>query len=217
MTCRCSPALVALRDEVNDLAPDRRKASDGCCGDAAHNARKSDHNADESGFAHAQDITHDLEHGVDCGALTGLLVEARDPRVKYLIWNRRIWRAYDRPKSPSRPFLSAWTPEEYEGPNPHDKHMHVSIVATATHDTGRWFAPHQEDPFEMVYKDANDALRAYVREKYLQYTLRPPSPKDMTDSVAFIVANGADVWLASLTDSKEAADIRAKQKARLGL
>jgi hypothetical protein len=53
-----------------------------------------------------------------------------------VIWNRRI---YDR----RRP-KEGWQP--YDGDNPHDKHMHVSILVSARDDRTRWkWAPRHDD------------------------------------------------------------------------
>ena len=47
------PCLVALRNEFNQLAPNRDKASDGSIGDTSHAASSSDHNPDETGNTQA--------------------------------------------------------------------------------------------------------------------------------------------------------------------
>ncbi|WP_147445526.1 peptidoglycan-binding protein [Corallococcus aberystwythensis] len=49
------------------------------------------------------------------------LVERRDPRIKYIIWNEKIWRSY------ARRGVSAWAPQRYTGENRHTKHAHVSV------------------------------------------------------------------------------------------
>lgn len=57
---RLVAAGVKLRDQVNKRFPSRDKTSDGWIGDRAHQARKSDHNADARGWVHAIDIDADL-------------------------------------------------------------------------------------------------------------------------------------------------------------
>jgi hypothetical protein len=94
--------------------PNRNKASDGIMGDAAHQKRKSDHN-----LGNAYDLTHDPANGVDCHTLSRQVIN--DPRVTYVIWNRRI---YNRARA-----AEGW--RNYTGQNPHTKHMHVSIRAVA--------------------------------------------------------------------------------------
>lgn len=128
---RCVPAPACQRalDEASYLWPHRNKATDGICGDAAHQARQSDHNPDYRGYAHAWDLTHDPAHGVDCGRLSEIV--KNDSRITYVIFNRRIW---------SRRFLR-WAWRYYSGVNPHTSHMHVSIKTTTTFNISAWFVP----------------------------------------------------------------------------
>lgn len=140
MVCIPAPACVAALAEATVLWPNRRKTSDGICGDSSHASGKSDHNPDASGFAHAWDLSHDPANGVDCAVLSELLKGKPDHRVKYIIWNRRIWN----------PSISAnW--RKYTGVNPHTSHMHVSIYSTSAirNDTSKWFSfpPDPEEDF----------------------------------------------------------------------
>lgn len=125
-------SLVALRTEVNRRWPNRDKSSDGAKGDDAHAQRVSDHNPDWSagGVVRAVDVDKD---GIDVQQLLDAVV--RDPRVAYVIWNRRIASATD----DGQP----WDWEPYDGPNPHTSHVHISIKHTraAETDTSPWFAP----------------------------------------------------------------------------
>lgn len=90
-------------------------------GDTAHQQRKSDHN-DGNAF----DLTHDPTNGVNCSALSRQVIN--DPRVTYVIWNREI---YNREKADL-----GW--RRYDGANPHNHHMHVSIKATSRDDLSQW-------------------------------------------------------------------------------
>src|SRR5690625_1832429 len=113
-------SLVKLRNEVNALWPNRSKVSDGWIGDAAHSARKSDHNPDWSapgrrrGVVRALDIT---VRGIDVDRL--LRHTTNDSRVAYVIYNRRIYT-----------HARGWY--RYTGSNPHTNHVHVSIAHTNT-------------------------------------------------------------------------------------
>ena len=121
---KASPAAVALLRQATAIAPKRMKASDGLLPSVAHlkASPDSDHN---TGFA--VDLTHDPENGVDCAEIFEKLKE--DKRVKYLIFNKKIWsRQYA--KSGNRP---------YSGSNPHTKHLHISINADSANDTSPWF------------------------------------------------------------------------------
>lgn len=120
-TGSAAPAILRLREQINAMYPARSKASDGIMGDAAHEARASDHND-----GNAIDFTHDLEHGPDLEALADVLLS--DRRTKYVIWNKRI----------ASPSISAGAWRPYSGTNPHTRHLHLSILAEARSDTADW-------------------------------------------------------------------------------
>jgi hypothetical protein len=63
------------------------------------------------------DVTHDPAHGVSGDDLAAGLVASRDPRIKYVIWNRRICSSE----------VSPWVWRPYSGANPHDHHVHISV------------------------------------------------------------------------------------------
>ena len=121
MAWRVAKGLLQLREQINQFAPQRSKVSDGTIGDAAHASRKSDHNPwvreGNVGIVTALDITNDVAGGCDAQALVDALVNSRDDRIKYIIWNRRIVNSTIQP----------WVWRDYSGKNPHTKHFHVSI------------------------------------------------------------------------------------------
>lgn len=116
-----SPAATAVLKQATALWPRRRKTSDGLLPSLAHIKQNpnSDHN---TGLA--VDITHDPKRGVDCAELFVKLQQ--DNRVLYLIFNGKIW------------FKSEGT-KKYTGPNPHTKHLHLSIQKQHSKDTSPWF------------------------------------------------------------------------------
>ena len=118
---RVAKSLDALLAQINKTAPRRAKVSDGSIGDAAHSSRASDHNPhvrdDRMGVVTARDFTHDPKGGLDCHELAASLIEARDARVKYIIWNRQICSS----------IVSPWQWRPYKGSNPHTKHLHISV------------------------------------------------------------------------------------------
>ena len=124
MAWRLSKSLEKLRQQVNAAAPGRSKASDGTKGDDAHAARKSDHNPDSKGVVRALDITHDPKSGVDSEKLAEALRLSRDPRILYIISNRKI------ASSQAVHGEAAWAWRLYSGSNAHNKHCHVSVVAS---------------------------------------------------------------------------------------
>jgi peptidoglycan hydrolase-like protein with peptidoglycan-binding domain len=124
MNWRIAKALLMLRDEINDKWPGRRKDSDGAIGDANHASRSSDHNpwvTDPPGpnVVTAMDFTHDPNSGCDSYALAQWLLDSRDPRIKYVISNRKIASGSNGPK--------AWEWRAYSGTNPHNHHCHISV------------------------------------------------------------------------------------------
>jgi hypothetical protein len=131
MAWRVARSLDILLGQLNALAPRRSKASDGSIGDAAHATRDSDHNPwyvfGGQALVTARDFTHDPAGGLDCHQLAAALVGRRDPRIKYVIWNRRILSG--------NPGPSPWRWRAYSGSNPHTKHLHVSVVASPACDS----------------------------------------------------------------------------------
>jgi hypothetical protein len=94
---RPANSLDTLLKQINARFPYRDKASDGGLGDSAHASRVSDHNPDSSG----------------------------DPRIKYIIFMRRIWSASTR------------TEVYYNGVNAHEKHLHLSVKSGVMGDNAR--------------------------------------------------------------------------------
>lgn len=121
MTWRVAKSLDVLLEQINELAPERSKISDGSIGDPRHAAAMSDHNPNASGVVCARDFTHDPANGADMNLFGEALRESTDDRLKYVIWDREMFSSY--PTSGHAAF--SWRP--YSGSNPHDKHMHVSV------------------------------------------------------------------------------------------
>ena len=118
MSWRLAKSLIKLREQVNEAFPDRDKSSDGSIADFAHSQRKSDHNSNGAGVVTAIDIDADLSDTVKVGVLVSKLQASRDPRIKYLIWNRQITVKGD---------VTKWKP--YKGANAHQHHCHISVSA----------------------------------------------------------------------------------------
>ena len=118
MSPRRAYATAKLLEQVNDQSPERDKSSDGWIGDEAHASRKSDHNPNNKGVVRAQDITHDPSGGFNSYTFAEMLRGKRDPRIKYVISNRKIF------SGPAGP--QPWVWRGYSGSNPHDMHVHIS-------------------------------------------------------------------------------------------
>lgn len=137
-TWRLAHTLEHLREQVNAKWPNRSKDSDGSIGDARHQAESSsDHNPhipDPPGphVVSAIDITHDPAHGFNSYSFADELLAKQDHRLKYVISNRRIG------SGPAGPSAGIWRP--YHGVNPHDHHVHISVMAQKVlyDDTKDW-------------------------------------------------------------------------------
>jgi hypothetical protein len=145
MAWRVANSLNLLLSQINEIAPNRSKISDGSIGDPAHSSRVSDHNPDANGVVRARDFTHDPANGFDCTWLANQLVTSRDPRIKYIIWNDSIWQ------------WNGW--REYDGTNPHTKHLHLSVVADDRADSlTPWevneMTPEEKAQLDFLYKRA---------------------------------------------------------------
>jgi hypothetical protein len=130
------PCLKALFAEFDRIAPSRDRASDGSIGDAAHRNEVSDHNPDETGRVPIHDADHLNEvHAIDVDNnlresdltmekvvqfLLGRCRSGAEKRLRYVIYNRRIWAA-----------SSGWAQKTYTGASPHTEHAHFS----ASYDT----------------------------------------------------------------------------------
>lgn len=136
MSWRTAKSLLTLRDQVDAKYPGRDKSSDGTIGDASHAATASDHNPDSNGVVHAMDISHDPAHGFDSYLFADILRQNHDPRIRYVISNRRIMGDEN---YGSRNGVNAWTWKAYNGSNPHDQHVHISVNYDArADDTRAW-------------------------------------------------------------------------------
>lgn len=143
------PCLKTLFAEFDRIAPVRDKASDGTVGDTAHQQEVSDHNPDETGSVPIHDADHINEvHAIDVDddlresdltmekVVQFLLARARsgaEKRLRYVIYNRRIWSA-----------SSGWVQKTYTGASAHTEHAHFSASYVTEHEasTASW---HLED------------------------------------------------------------------------
>lgn len=128
---RPAKSLSVLKAQIDACYPGRSTASDGMLASSQHTATNptSDHEPrliDASGIkvVSAFDVTHDPDSGADMDVVAEQIRLDRDPRIKYVIWNNRMFASY--PKAP----WAAWEWRPYTGTNPHTKHMHVSVQAT---------------------------------------------------------------------------------------
>jgi hypothetical protein len=129
---RLAKSLITLIDQVDKAWPDRLRVSDGSVASSQHTAQNptSDHERGADGVVEALDITHDPAHSVDTWELAETFRINRDPRIKYVISNGRIFAGHDGP--------SPWVWRKYTGANNHAKHVHVSVRKSLMDDTSPW-------------------------------------------------------------------------------
>jgi lysozyme family protein len=116
---RAAKCIVVLQHQLDALYPTRTKP-DWIAGDAAHQARVSDHNANAAGVYQAIDIREG--GGLDDRALADKLLSSHDPRIKYVISEGRIGSSYK--SGGTMPWV--WRP--YTGLSAHASHVHLSVV-----------------------------------------------------------------------------------------
>ena len=122
----------ALFAEFDRIAPSRDHTSDGTVGDLTHQQEVSDHNPDETGSVPIHDADHINEiHAIDVDNnlresdltmekvvqfLLGRCRSGAEKRLRYIIYNRRIWSA-----------SSGWVQKPYAGASAHTEHAHFSF------------------------------------------------------------------------------------------
>jgi hypothetical protein len=207
--------LLKLRDEFNALAPARAKGADGTIGDTAHAAGgTSDHlpdedypalrnkDADHVDEVHALDITTDLNQpGLTLEMVVqhilGRCRSGAEKRLRYIIFNRRIWEADT--KTP-------WSQHVYTGTaDPHTGHAHFSASYDSKLEasTASW---HLEDIPVAMTKDDRDWLAAQIDAAATKAAARvwgtkldvhvnageTPSPQDAGNILRYLSPEGHD-------------------------
>jgi hypothetical protein len=175
------PCLKVLFAEFDKIAPSRDHASDGSIGDTVHQDEVSDHNADEVGKVPIHDADHINEvHAIDVDdtlnesdltmekVVQFLLARCRsgaEKRLRYVIYNRRIWSA-----------SSGWVQKTYTGASPHTEHAHFSASYTTSLEasTASW---HLED-IPVAWTAADKA--------YLEQRLDQRAREDLEDITALL-------------------------------
>lgn len=135
-------AGTKLVAQINMIAPNRSKASDGTIGDPDHQARESAHNPEDSEDADApgnpdnqvdaRDITHDPSHGCDIGVIFENIRVSHDMRARHVIFNRRQF------SNRTVGGVPAFTWRPYSGKNPHTGHGHIEIDDRYHDQTHDW-------------------------------------------------------------------------------
>jgi len=126
-----APALADLRAELDALAPDRDRRSDGTIADSAH-ASTSKHQPNAAGVVRAFDCDNSgpWPAGITFDRIVATLVDRHrrglDDRLQNIIWDRHIWsRSWD------------WQQQPYTGASAHTEHGHIEVRDSATYWTKR--------------------------------------------------------------------------------
>lgn len=133
---------VRLRDQIDRRWSKRDRRSDGWIGDAAHAARKSDHNPDSEGIVYALDIDENMGQGRDRNGRTAkkladqLIAYAMSDlpghaRIKYVVYEDQI---------ASGTYSGSWWKWRGKGYG-HDQHIHVSFTKAAKRDSSIYPLP----------------------------------------------------------------------------
>lgn len=182
MTWRVAWSLDKALEQLNALAPNRSRASDGSVGDAAHALRDSRHNPDQYGIVRARDFTHDPAHGADMNLFPWALMA--DPRAKEVIWNDEYYDRDPTGRIRKRPYLQV-NPART---NKHDHHLHLGVVSDNRAD-----ATHSWGAFTPTKAQEDDDMPTLVRRR--------------SDGAAILVIEGIAVPVQADTDMAELRDI----------
>jgi hypothetical protein len=126
MTWRLAGSLVVLRDQIDSMAPQRSRISDGTIGDAKHRDRASRHNPNNAGVVCALDVTDDPAHGCPIHAVAEAVRARPHPDLDYIISNGRVAGR-----------STGWSWHHYTGPNPHNKHAHFGVGSGSDGEPGK--------------------------------------------------------------------------------
>ncbi|MBU2669325.1 hypothetical protein KOI35_38020 [Actinoplanes bogorensis] len=220
------PCLLRLRAEFDELSPGRRRGAEGTIGDENHDST-SDHTPDEDSSAlRHKDADHVNEvHALDIDVelrLPGLAMETvvqfllgrcrsgAERRLRYIIFNRRIWEA-----------SNDWKRADYDGDNPHTDHVHfsASYKTELEASTASW---HLEDiPVALTDDDKKwlsteiaKQVRGCVTDIWEHNIGRATGGADLSAQGALVTAN---VRAGTLTNRQvpDLADAIVKLKANL--
>lgn len=148
------PGVARLFEQLDAIAPNRSRASDGWIADENHTTGQHVPEyppppGNPPYEVDAGDYTHDPVGGCDIGQVFERIRLSRDSRVYYMIFNKRICSSY---ANSTRPAWE-WGPYSNADDEPHDKHGHLSVLDNPRHggdwaigtptqgdDIMRWFA-----------------------------------------------------------------------------
>lgn len=160
---KVSAPIEALGRQIEARWPDRHPA-DGTVASQNHDAwnPRSDHRPDPytgPGIVRALDAGETVEG--DGEVLAEALRAGRDPRVRYVIHEGRLFSSYDHANGP------AWSWRPYTGGG-HRDHVHVSVLATVDAQGQPWVLGGLEDDMALTAREeelVRELLRAWNASK----------------------------------------------------
>ena len=231
----------ALFAEFDRIAPSRDHASDGSVGDLAHQEEVSDHNPDETGSVPIHDADHINEvHAIDVDNnlresdltmekvvqfLLGRCRSGAEKRLRYIIYNRRIWSA-----------SSGWVQKTYTGASAHTEHAHFSfsyitsleastasyhleeIPVALTADDKAWIAANTASPAEVrAQVDAAVAgiLNLKIGDKAFPNRTVGDVLRDQAKLRGYLVGDNADTSNAAIPDAAPVGQMNLAARAIL--
>jgi hypothetical protein len=202
MAWRLAESLTVLRLQVNALAPQRSKVSDGTIGDAAHRHRPSRHNPNGAGVVCALDLTDDPANGCPIHVIAERVRRNPHPDLAYIISNRRI---------ASR--STGWRWHRYTGSNPHSRHVHFAVGAGPD---GAPRPPYDDKtPWDVMSGASTTGPRAGDSPRTLRRGMRGPDVKALQRiliGAGHLGAGGADGVFGPKTEAAV-----KKLQAKLGV
>lgn len=137
--------LQNLRRQVNAAFPDRDRASDGTIGDEPHRAHTSGHNPDDTAGSKSawngdpdslpEVRAWDMDSDLRAAPATAQQVVDHIRRLpgvssvlRYMIYNHRMYHSRD-----------GFAPTAYDGPSPHEEHIHFEGAYTQAADANQSF------------------------------------------------------------------------------
>jgi hypothetical protein len=152
-------SLSRLLQEITAKYDDRQETIDGTVASRGHDAVSptSDHTpkpADaDPGLVRAGDVTASTVIGMH---LTEFLRQLQDPRIKYVIHDRRMFSSYSNSRR------DAWEWGEYTGSSPHTGHVHISVLESNQDDGSEWGLSDAAGVVDMAAMQIEDIQQALV-------------------------------------------------------
>lgn len=201
-------SLDVLLGEIDAVAPNRSKASDGSIGDPDHQTRVSAHNPEDTedssdgndpdNQVDARDFTHDPANGADMHQVTEIIRRRRDRRIRLVIFYERIFSSY------ATATRKAWEWGPYSGENDHTRHAHVETNDNYNDTLNPWGV---EEEMGMAITDA-DITR--IAAGMWGALLGSGSNRRSTGAILQDAADESDIPMGDL-DELALADVLSKQ------